>query len=85
MVSPYGTHLTLECQRIGQYSNAIILPMDCHIYGRPELQFKNFTLGNITVELCQSDRILQQVWRFRSAVLLGACGGMMVIFGMQAT
>ena len=43
--------------------------------GRPELQFENFTRGNLKVELCQSDRRLQQVWRFRSAVFRGDMQG----------
>ena len=33
-----------------------------------ELHFENFTRGNLKVELCKSDRSLQQVWRFRSAI-----------------
>ena len=36
--------------------------------GRAELHFENFTRGNLKVELCQSDRSLQQVWRFRSVI-----------------
>ena len=35
---------------------------------RAELHFENFTRGNLKVELCQSDRSLQQVWRFRSVI-----------------
>ena len=43
--------------------------------GRAELQFENFSRGNLTVELCQPDRSLQQVWRFRSAVFRGEMQG----------
>ena len=43
--------------------------------GRAELQFENFTRGNLKVELCQSDRSLQQVWRFRSAIFRGDMQG----------
>lgn len=43
--------------------------------GRPELQFENFTRGNLTVELCQSDRSLQQVWRFLCAIFRGDMQG----------
>jgi hypothetical protein len=39
--------------------------------GCAELQFENFTRGNLKVELCQSDRSLQQVWEFRSAIFRG--------------
>ena len=35
---------------------------------RAELHFENFTRGNLKVELCQSDRSLQQVWWFRSVI-----------------
>ena len=43
--------------------------------GRAELHFENFTRGNLKVELCQSDRSLQQVWRFRSAIFCGDMQG----------
>ena len=43
--------------------------------GRPELQFENFTRGNLKVELCQSDRSLQQVWRFLCAIFRGDMQG----------
>ena len=36
--------------------------------GRAELHFENFTRGNLKVELCQSNRSLQQIWRFRSVI-----------------
>jgi hypothetical protein len=75
MISPYDTHLTLECQRNGQYSDVIILQMDCHICGAPRASFENFTRGNLKVELCQSDRSLQQVWRFLSAIFRGDMQG----------
>jgi hypothetical protein len=39
--------------------------------GCAELQFENFMRGNLKVELCQSDRSLQQVWEFRSAIFRG--------------
>ena len=42
MVSLYDTHLTLERQRIGQYSDAIILQMDCHIYGARRASIRKF-------------------------------------------
>ena len=43
--------------------------------GRAELHFENFTRGNLKVELCQSDRSLQQVWQFRSAIFRGDMQG----------
>ena len=43
--------------------------------GRPELQFGNFTRGNLKVELCQSDCSLQQVWRFLCAIFRGDMQG----------
>jgi len=43
--------------------------------GRAELHFENFTRGNLKVELCQSDRSLQQVWRFLCAIFRGDMQG----------
>lgn len=43
--------------------------------GRAELQFENFTRGNLKVELCQSDRSLRQVWEFRSTIFRGDMQG----------
>ena len=43
--------------------------------GRPEPQFENLTRGNLKVELCQSDRSLQQVWRFLCAIFRGDMQG----------
>ena len=48
----------------------IVIYMGC-----PDLQFENFTRGNLKVELCQSDRRLQQVWQFRSAIFRGDMQG----------
>jgi hypothetical protein len=42
MVYLYDTHLILECQRIGQYSDAIILQMDGHIYGVRRASIRKF-------------------------------------------
>jgi hypothetical protein len=39
--------------------------------GRAELQFQNFSCGGLKVELCQSERSLRKVWRFRAAIFRG--------------
>ena len=39
--------------------------------GRAELQFQNFTAVVLKVELCQSERSLRKVWRFRAAIFRG--------------
>ena len=43
--------------------------------GRPELQFQNFTRGDLKVELCQTARSLGQLWQFRNAIFSGGMQG----------
>jgi len=88
MVSPYDTRLTVECQRNGQYSGAIILPMDCHIsYILVAQSFNSKNSAEETSRLSCANLIAacSRSGDFAVRVFAVRCRGMMMIFGIKLT